>query len=147
MNMAAWAGQANASQLCAHELLSTTKYLHNSVPRGKEQKTGFSFISSTQFTRIYHFFFSIKFKKESFQYNCTSWRILAYHLILNFVIYSDDDLIKSDDDDEDDDLFPSDEAEESESDDGMSFFEEEETKSRFTNYSMTSSVLRRNEGW
>lgn len=92
-------------------------------------------------------FFSIKFKKESFQYNCTSWRILAYHLILNFVIYSDDDLIKSDDDDDDDDLFPSDEAEESESDDGMSFFEEEETKSRFTNYSMTSSVLRRNEGW
>lgn len=42
-------------------------------------------------------------------------------------------------------MFPSDEAEES--DDGMSFFEEEETKSRFTNYSMTSSVLRRNEGW
>jgi len=60
-------------------------------------------------------------------------------------MYSDDDLIRSDDDDEDDDLFPSDEAEES--DDGMSFFEEEETKSRFTNYSMTSSVLRRNEGW
>ncbi|KAL9980504.1 hypothetical protein ACROYT_G009104 [Oculina patagonica] len=60
---------------------------------------------------------------------------------------SDDDLIKSDDDDDDDDdLFPSDEAEESGSDDGMSFFEEEETKSRFTNYSMTSSVIRRNEG-
>ena len=62
-----------------------------------------------------------------------------------FIAYSDDDLIRSDDDDEDDDLIPSDEAEES--DDGMSFFEEEETKSRFTNYSMTSSVLRRNEGW
>jgi len=65
----------------------------------------------------------------------------TYH----FIIYSADDLIRSDDDDEDDDLYPSDEAEES--DDGMSFFEEEETKSRFTNYSMTSSVLRRNEGW
>ena len=63
--------------------------------------------------------------------------------ILNFVIYSDDDLINSDDED---DFFPSDEADESGSDDGMSFFEEEETKSRFTNYSMTSSVLRRNEG-
>lgn len=61
-----------------------------------------------------------------------------YSAILNFVICSDDD--------DDDDLFPSDEADDSESDDGMSFFEEEETKSRFTNYSMTSSVVRRNEG-
>ena len=61
------------------------------------------------------------------------------------VICSDDDLIRSGD--EDDDLFPSDEAGDSASeDDGLSFFEEEETKSRFTNYSMTSSVLRRNEG-
>lgn len=63
------------------------------------------------------------------------------------MFYSDDDLIKSGDEDSDDDLFPSDEAEESGSDDGMSFFDEEETKSRFTNYSMTSSVIRRNEGW
>ena len=64
-----------------------------------------------------------------------------------FVICSDDDLIRSGEEDSDDDeLIPSDEADESESNDGMSFFEEEETKSRFTNYSMTSSVLRRNEG-
>lgn len=69
---------------------------------------------------------------------------LADLLALIVVIYSDDDLIRSDYDDDDDDLVRSDEAEES--DDGMSFFEEEETKSRFTNYSMTSSVLRRNEG-
>lgn len=70
---------------------------------------------------------------------------LADLLALIVVIYSDDDLIRSDYDDDDDDLVRSDEAEES--DDGMSFFKEEETKSRFTNYSMTSSVLRRNEGW
>ena len=64
-----------------------------------------------------------------------------------FVICSDDDLIRSGEEDSgDDELFPSDEADESDSNDGMSFFEEEETKSRFTNYSMTSSVLRRNEG-
>ena len=72
---------------------------------------------------------------------------LADLLTLIVVISSDDDLIRSDYDDDDDDLVCSDEAEESKSDDGMSFFEEEETKSRFTNYSMTSSVLRRNEGW
>jgi len=73
---------------------------------------------------------------------------LADLFTLIVVISSDDDLIRSDyDDDDDDDLVRSDEAEESASDDGMSFFEEEETKSRFTNYSMTSSVLRRNEGW
>ena len=72
---------------------------------------------------------------------------LADLLTLIVVISSDDDLIRSDYDDDDDDLVRSDEAEDSESDDGMSFFEEEETKSRFTNYSMTSSVLRRNEGW
>ncbi|XP_073258108.1 protein LTV1 homolog [Porites lutea] len=61
---------------------------------------------------------------------------------------SDDDLIRSgeEDSDDDDELIPSDEADDSDSNDGMSFFEEEETKSRFTNYSMTSSVLRRNEG-
>lgn len=64
-----------------------------------------------------------------------------------FVICSDDDLIRSGEEDSDDDeLIPSDEADDSDSNDGMSFFEEEETKSRFTNYSMTSSVLRRNEG-
>ena len=65
-----------------------------------------------------------------------------------FVIFSDDDLIRSgeEDSDDDDELIPSDEADDSDSNDGMSFFEEEETKSRFTNYSMTSSVLRRNEG-
>ena len=64
-----------------------------------------------------------------------------------FVICSDDDLIRSGEEDSDDDEFiPSDEADDSDSNDGMSFFEEEETKSRFTNYSMTSSVLRRNEG-
>lgn len=58
---------------------------------------------------------------------------------------SDDNLIGSNDEDGSDaDLYPSDEADES--DDGMSYFEEEETKSRFTNYSMTSSVIRRNEG-
>lgn len=68
-------------------------------------------------------------------------------LHLTSVICSDDDLIRSGDEEEDDDLFPSDEADDSESDDGMSFLEEEETKSRFTSYSMTSSVLRRNEGW
>ena len=66
--------------------------------------------------------------------------------LLTFVaLCSDNDLIRSGD--EEDDLFPSDEAGDSASDDdGLSFFEEEETKSRFTNYSMTSSVLRRNEG-
>ena len=64
-----------------------------------------------------------------------------------FVICSDDDLVRSGEEDSgDDELFPSDEADDSDSNDGMSFFEEEETKSRFTNYSMTSSVLRRNEG-
>ncbi|XP_068679814.1 protein LTV1 homolog [Montipora foliosa] len=57
---------------------------------------------------------------------------------------SEDDLIRSDD--EDDHFFPSDEASDSEADDEFSHFEEEETKSRFTNYSLTSSVLRRNEG-
>lgn len=71
----------------------------------------------------------------------TDWMVI-------FVIYSDDDLIRSgeEDSDGDDELIPSDEADDSDSNDGMSFFEEEETKSRFTNYSMTSSVLRRNEG-
>lgn len=54
-------------------------------------------------------------------------------------------MIKSDDEDEsDEDDYPSDVADES--DDGMSYFEDEETKSRFTSYSMTSSVIRRNEG-
>ncbi|XP_067033172.1 protein LTV1 homolog [Acropora muricata] len=57
---------------------------------------------------------------------------------------SDDDLIRSGD--EDDEYFPSDEAGEFDSDGGSSYFEEEETKSRFTNYSLTSSVIRRNEG-
>ena len=55
-------------------------------------------------------------------------------------------MIRSGNEDDYDYLFPSDEADDSDSNDGMSFFEEEETKSRFTNYSMTSSVLRRNEG-
>ena len=72
----------------------------------------------------------------------------CFLIILSFFLFfffcSDDDLIRSGD--EDDDLFPSDDADGSEADDGLSFFEEEETKSRFTNYSMTSSVLRRNEG-
>lgn len=64
---------------------------------------------------------------------------------VNVFLCSDDNLIKSDDEDEsDEDDYPSDEADES--DDGMSYFEEEETKSRFTSYSMTSSVIRRNEG-
>ena len=60
----------------------------------------------------------------------------------------DDDLIRSGEEDGDDeDYFPSDEAEdEMASDDGESYFMDEETKSRFTNYSMTSSVVRRNDG-
>ena len=62
----------------------------------------------------------------------------------HFNYFSEDDLIRSDD--EDDHFFPSDEASDSEDDDEFSHFEEEETKSRFTNYSLTSSVLRRNEG-
>lgn len=60
------------------------------------------------------------------------------------LLFSDDDLIRSGD--EDDEYFPSDEADEFDSDGGSSYFEEEETKSRFTNYSLTSSVIRRNEG-
>ncbi|XP_064649507.1 protein LTV1 homolog [Lineus longissimus] len=50
----------------------------------------------------------------------------------------------SDADSDDDDDIPSDEADLSD-DDGYSF-EEEETKTRFTNYSMTSSVIKRNQG-
>ncbi|XP_031553215.1 protein LTV1 homolog [Actinia tenebrosa] len=65
---------------------------------------------------------------------------------------SDDDLIRSDDDDDDgggvERYFPSDEGEDFENNsEGSGFtFGDEETKSRFTNYSMTSSVIRRNEG-
>ncbi|KAJ7391114.1 Protein ltv1 [Desmophyllum pertusum] len=64
----------------------------------------------------------------------------------DFMLKANKEAADDESDDDDDDLFPSDEADDSESDDGMSFFEEEETKSRFTNYSMTSSVVRRNEG-
>lgn len=66
---------------------------------------------------------------------------------LCFSIYSDDDLIRSDDDD-DERYFPSDEGDDYNSvSEGSGFsFGNEETKSRFTNYSMTSSVIRRNEG-
>lgn len=61
-------------------------------------------------------------------------------------------MIRSDDDDDDDNVeryFPSDEGEDFEANsEGSGFtFGDEETKSRFTNYSMTSSVIRRNEGW
>lgn len=62
--------------------------------------------------------------------------------------YSDDDLIRSDDEDDDEKYFPSDEGEDCDGhSEGSGFsFGNEETKSRFTNYSMTSSVIRRNEG-
>ncbi|KAK3749693.1 hypothetical protein QZH41_014975 [Actinostola sp. cb2023] len=67
-------------------------------------------------------------------------------VILIFVLCSDDDLIGSDDDER---HFPSDEGEDYDghSEEGSGFsFGNEETKSRFTSYSMTSSVIRRNEG-
>lgn len=59
---------------------------------------------------------------------------------------------KEDDDDDDDDWEDTDDEEDFDSDGGFSdegarefLFEDEETKTRFTEYSMTSSVMRRNE--
>jgi len=72
--------------------------------------------------------------------NYSSWKQI-------FCLFdSDDDLIRSDEDDER--YFPSDEGEDYDGhSEGSGFsFGNEETKSRFTNYSMTSSVIRRNEG-
>lgn len=103
------------------------------------------FISSLVIYLLIHF----PIQEDKITHSSRAFKSISGSLSLHLtsVICSDDDLIRSGDEEEDDDLFPSDEADDSESDDGMSFFEEEETKSRFTNYSMTSSVLRRNEGW
>ncbi|EDO32402.1 predicted protein [Nematostella vectensis] len=60
----------------------------------------------------------------------------------------DDDLIRSDkefDDNDDEKYFPLDGEADDDSHGGLSF-DDEETKSRFTSYSMTSSVIRRNKG-